>query len=71
MMLAEAVQRGWCFHNAAQGITHSAPLLECVDPSRVLTTAEAARLIERADGMFRVMLLVALRTASRRANCWR
>jgi len=64
-MLSEALQRGWCFRNPANGITHSAPVPECVDPSRVLATAEAARVIDRADGMFRIMLLVALRTGLR------
>lgn len=68
MMLREAVQRGWCFRNVAEGVTLGCPRLESVDPARVLTTGEAVRLLERAEGMFRMMLLVALRTGIRQGE---
>ena len=59
---------GWSFRNVAEGVTLTAPALERVDPARVLITAEAVRLLDRAEGMFRTMLLLALRTGIRQGE---
>jgi integrase len=68
MMLMEAQARGWVSQNVASRVRKRRPTLQALDPSHVLTEAEVTKLIDRATGQLRLMILTALRTGLRQGE---
>ncbi|MBM5813121.1 MAG: site-specific integrase, partial [Gammaproteobacteria bacterium] len=67
-VLEEAARRGQVPRNVARGISAGAQQLTSVDAARVLAAPEVARLLDRTDGQFRLMLAMALRTGIRQGE---